>query len=151
MNREQQRWHSYSPGIGWLELLLERFSISPAIVYRFLEPLMVFVIGLVSLGIDRAFGLWLLISSFCLLLQRQIAYENERNAVLDAIDGQIESENLAAVLMDEKPARESAGFTMMAVDRNMPVEQKKDLVAMFKGLDPKLLGAMDEPKQVTSG
>ncbi|MCB0376069.1 MAG: hypothetical protein KDD04_09145, partial [Sinomicrobium sp.] len=138
------------PGIGWLELLLQPVRISSAIVYRFLEPLLVFGIGFVSLGVDRAFGLWLMIAAFSLIIQRQIAHNNERSAVLDAIDGQIESEYLSAVLVDEKPIRETAGFTMMAVGKSMPAEKRKDLVAMFKGLDPALRQAMDDAPEAAT-
>lgn len=150
MNRDQERWHSYSPGIGWLELLFKRYSVSSAVIYRFLEPLLVFVVGFISLGIDRAMGLWLVIAAFSLIIQRQIAYSHERNAVLDAIDGQIESEYLSAVLVDEKPIRETAGFTMMAADKNMPVEKRKDLVSMFQGLDPALRQTMDDAPEAAA-
>ncbi|MCA9733712.1 hypothetical protein KC799_16370 [candidate division KSB1 bacterium] len=143
-NRRQEKWHSYSPGVGWLEIALGWLHLSHSVIYRFLEPLLVLVLGFIFMAIDGVLGTWFVIAAFSLGIQRQLAYYTERNAILDVIDSQIESEQIASVLMEDRPVTETAGFTMMAVDKNMPVEEKKNLAVMFKGLDPVLLDAMDK-------
>lgn len=101
---EQQRlWHSYSTGIGVIELDNE---IPPQ-----LQPLIPVVAGVVLLvGHFYGLGVLAIFSGYISLQSRAIEAALFYTKVLDAIDGQIEQEQLSKAVLQRRNPQETDGF-----------------------------------------
>ena len=141
-NRKGIKWYSYNAGISWLDTLVRKYVpfVSEAFMYRFGEPIFLWLISGIFVSIDPIFTRWLFCSSFALALHRQIEYSNQRNAVLDAIDSQIESKIISSIVdgNEVESIEESSGFTMVAVENEVSQDDTPTLSDMFSKVSPKL-------------
>lgn len=89
-----QRWHTYSPGISYLESLpLPLFFRSHGRVRRFLDPAAVGIVALlVGLLLSHGLGVWLMFSAFFLYVYEQNLYEKQLAQSLDTLDGLVVAE-----------------------------------------------------------
>jgi hypothetical protein len=89
-----ERWHTYSPGISYLEALpLPPFFRSHGRVGRFLDPAAVAIVALlVGIILSHALGVWLLFCAFFLYVHEQDAYQAQLNRDLDTLDGLVSAE-----------------------------------------------------------
>ena len=89
-----ERWHTYSPGISYFELLpLPAFLTTHRRIYRFVEPFCLFI-GSMFIGIffSQGLGRWVFFCSFCLFIYEQALYEKQLDRDLDVLDGMIAAE-----------------------------------------------------------
>ena len=93
--RRGGRWHTFSPGISHLEFL----GLRPDLIYRFVDPGVAFLAGLVlhKLGFG-ALGLWLCFSAACLFAVGSHLYEKQLNHDLNSLDTSLEAELQAKVM-----------------------------------------------------
>ena len=67
-------------------------------VARFIDPLVVMLIGLAVFQFSRALGMWLLFSGLSLRIHEQSVHQRERTMSLDIIDGMILSERQSQIV-----------------------------------------------------
>src|SRR5690348_9037494 len=99
-------WHSMYMGTSLLPL-----PFSEEKIYKFFEPALVFAAGYLLDALSGQVGVWLMISAVALFINNHIAYYNERRAMLDMRDAQIEAKYLSAALAG-KPVTETGGFVV---------------------------------------
>lgn len=124
-------WHSMYMGTSLLPL-----PISQEKIYKFVEPAAVFAVGHFLWVISGQVGLWLELSAVALFINNHIVFYNERRAMLDMRDAQIEAKYLSAALSG-KPARETAGFVVAESSIKL-MRQDAGLKQAFADLAPEL-------------
>jgi hypothetical protein len=124
-------WHSMYIGTSLLPL-----PFSQEKIYKFFEPALVFALGHLLWTFSGQVGLWLMISAVALLINNHIVFYNERRAILDMRDAQIEAKYLGAALSG-KPARETAGFVVAESSIKL-MSQDAGLKEAFANLSPEL-------------
>lgn len=89
-----ERWHTYSPGISYLEMLpLPRFLTTQRRLYRFVEPALLFILAmLVGIFFSEPLARWIAFSSICLFLYEQGQYEKQLERDLDVHDSLLSAE-----------------------------------------------------------
>src|ERR1700733_14176962 len=105
-NNAGVEWHSMYLGTSLLPLPFSREKI-----YKFFEPALVLGAGHLLWTFSGQVGLWLMISAVALFINNHIVFYNERRAMLDMRDAQIEAKYLSAALSG-KPPSETAGFVV---------------------------------------
>jgi hypothetical protein len=143
--RKGVRWHSYSNG---LPLPLWRLlPVRQETVVLYLEPFLVFVLGLLFRPSAGGFGAFLTLAGIALFVKGQLARWRMRQKVLDVIDGQIEQEQLAAALVEDRPADQTEGFVVYGAGLGRyDKDRRKSLAMAMGGLDPEVR-AMLEAKE----
>ena len=88
------RWHTYSPGVSFLENLpFPPFLKSHRRINRFVEPPAVALVGLlIGLLLSHGLGLWIMFSAFFLYVYEQNLYDKQLAHDLDTLDGLIAAE-----------------------------------------------------------
>jgi hypothetical protein len=129
-------WHSMYAGTSLLPLPFAQEKI-----YKFFEPVAVFAVGNFLWSISPQVGLWLEISAVALYVNNHIIYYNERRALLDIRDAEIESKFMSAALSG-KPARETAGFVVAESSIKL-MNHDAGLKAAFENLSPELKEVLD--------
>lgn len=130
------RWHTYSPGLSYLEMLpIPTFFLVKRRLYRFLDPLVCAIAGLLLALLSRALGAWVLFSAFALYIYEQALYEKMLERDLDMLDGLVAAEvqsetakHFDGPQADQKPKtlEETAGIpTGVAPDIHRQVELRK--------------------------
>lgn len=112
-NIRHEQWHSQSPGQALFYWRL--LKINETLLFRFLEPLQIFVLGLVLLELDVLMAIWLITASSCLFIKRQAHFYAKRNASLALIDSRIKSEELQQSLAPEPTLEKAEIFTVTPV------------------------------------
>jgi hypothetical protein len=135
-------WHSMYLGTSLLPLPFSRES-----VYKFFEPALVFALGHLLWTLSGQVGLWLMLSAFALFVNNHIVFYNERRAILDLRDAQIESKYLSAALSG-KPVSETAGFTVAESSVKL-MKQDAGLKEAFANLAPELASVLDAPPDLS--
>jgi hypothetical protein len=82
-------WHTYSPGISYLEMLpfMPSFCKSRDRVRRFLDPAAISIIALlVGVLLNRALGGWLMFSALALFIYEQNLYTKHLAGIMDTYD-----------------------------------------------------------------
>jgi hypothetical protein len=131
-----ERWHTYSPGISYLETLpLPPFFRSHGRVGRFLDPAAVAIVALlVGIILSHGLGIWLLLSAFFLYVHEQDAYQAQLNRDLDTLDGLVAAEVQAETVKhfegkqpeEQRSIEETAGIpTGLAPDIHRQVELRR--------------------------
>ena len=87
--------------------------------------------------------MWLSISAIALFINNHIVFYNERRAMLDMRDTQIEAKYLSAALAG-KPASETAGFVVAESSIKL-VKQDASLSQAFANLPPDLHNVIGFP------
>lgn len=137
-NNAGVEWHSMYAGTSLLPL-----PFSQEKIYKFFEPAVVFVVGCILKNFSGAVGLWLMISAFSLLINNHIIFYNERQAVLDLRDAQIEAKYFSPA-MKGKPARETAGFVVAESSIRL-IGKDARLQRAFDELSVELKSLLDAP------
>ena len=135
-------WHSMYVGTSLLPL-----PFSQEKIFKFFEPAMVFIAGYIFRNISGSVGLWLMISGFSLLINNHIVFYNERQAVLDMRDSQIEAKYFSAA-MSGKPARETAGFVVAESSIKL-IGKDARLQRAFADLSSELKSLLDAPPDLS--
>lgn len=130
-NRSGAEWHSYYMGTSLLPL-----PFSQEATYKWIEPALVFVLGLVLVKFTPVVGIWLLISAASLLLYSHLTYYYLRQTFLDMRDGRIESRYMGDALAG-RPARQTGGFVIAESNLQM-VRHDAGLKAAFAALSSDL-------------
>lgn len=132
-----ERWHSYAPGISYLESLpWPEFMLRCRRITRFIEPPLVMLAGLIlGLTLSRGLGIWLVWSGIFLFVFEQNLFESTLASSLDTLDGlvaaEIQAENVQHFEQpqpEQKPRtlEETAGIpTGLAPDIEKQVELRK--------------------------
>jgi len=131
-----EHWHTYSPGISYLETLpLPPFFRSHGRVGRFLDPAAVAIVALlVGIILSHGLGIWLLLSAFFLYVHEQDAYQAQLNRDLDTLDGLVAAEVQAETVKhfegkqpeEQRSIEETAGIpTGLAPDIHRQVELRR--------------------------
>lgn len=131
-------WHSMYVGTSLLPL-----PFSQEKIFKFFEPAMVFFAGCILKSFSGPVGLWLMISGFSLLINNHIVFHNERQAILDLRDGQIEAKYFSPALKG-KPARETAGFVVAESSIKL-IGKDARLQRAFDDLSVELKSLLDAP------
>lgn len=143
MKRKGRRWHSRYPGTSYLASVL---NLSPYIIQRYIEPTIAIAAGyLLYNTLNRPLGLWLVFAGLCLAATEQINAARVRNRILDAIDAQIEAQNIGAAIAGNKTPEQTEGF-VLPVPSYYSEQQRKTLVDGMIRLDPALAAIMDTPE-----
>jgi hypothetical protein len=123
-------WHSYSRGVSWLTDVL---PYSDTTIKRWFDPLAVLLVGILLAFIFLWFGLYLILSAFCLFLFEAWDYEQSLNAMLDVLDAQIDAEvtssnveyYTASEHPQQRPLEETAGIpTGIAPDIEAQIQKR---------------------------
>jgi len=136
-------WHSMYAGTSLLPL-----PFSQEKIYKFFEPVTVFAIGHFLWNLSPQVGLWLEVSAIALYVNNHIIYHNERRALLDIRDAEIESKFMSAALSG-KPARETAGFVVAESSIKL-MNHDAGLKEAFGNLSPELKDVLDAKAQPPS-
>ena len=115
-------------------------------VNRFLDPLLVFVVGFIVISFDqRILGIWLLAAGVTLFFNEQLRYSEQRNKVLNAIDGYIENQHMDAAL-EGKSKKQTQGFSLVAAEpKKLSSDDRKTLKDIFTGRPVELRQMAGEP------
>lgn len=131
-------WHSMYLGTSLLPLPCSR-----EMILKFFEPALVFVAGCILKNISSSVGLWLMLSGLSLLINNHIVFYNERQAILDLRDAQIEAKYFSPA-MRGKPARETAGFVVAESSIKL-IGKDARLQRAFDDLSVELKSLLDAP------
>lgn len=111
-------WHSRSRGISWLNKLLP--TVPDSVMKRFIDPAVVFVVGLLFLFfIQELTGIYLLIAALMMFAWESYDYDRSINLMLDQLDNLIESEVMSKNIdyygqdgrpLPARPLEETAGI-----------------------------------------
>jgi hypothetical protein len=129
-------WHSMYAGTSLLPL-----PFSQEKIHKFFEPVLVFTAGHLLWSISGQVGLWLTIAAIALFINNHIIFYNERRAMLDMRDAQIEAKYLSDALAG-KPAKETAGFVVAESSIKL-MNQDAGLKEAFTNLSPELKNVLD--------
>jgi len=135
-NNAGVEWHSMYMGTSLLPL-----PFSEEKIYKFFEPALVFGAGYMLYNLSGQVGVWLMISAVALFICNHIAYYNERRAMLDMRDAQIEAKYFSAALSG-KPVTETGGFVVAESSIKL-MGQDARLKDAFANLSPELKEVLD--------
>ncbi len=136
-------WHSMYLGTSLLPLPFGR-----EMIYKFLEPAIVFALGHLLWTFSGQVGLWLMLSALALFINNHIVFYHERRAVLDMRDAEIEAKYLQAALAG-KPPSETAGFVVAESSIKL-MKQDAGLKQAFENLSPEMASVLDSEPQTGS-
>jgi len=105
-NNAGVEWHSMYIGTSLLPLPVSREKI-----YKFIEPGVIFFAGHLVYPYCWQVGLWLMLGAVGVFVNNHIVFYNERQAILDMRDAQIESKYISGALSGKSPY-ETAGFVV---------------------------------------
>jgi hypothetical protein len=135
-NKAGVKWHSMYLGTSILPL-----PFSPEIVYKFIEPGLVVGAGYFISGITTLPGWWLMIAGTSLFINNHIIYHNQRQAILDIRDAEIEAQCMSKAFAG-RPANETSG--LLVAESNMDLIRKDaGLQEAFSNLSPELKEVLD--------
>ncbi len=143
-NAAAVEWHSMYMGTSLLPL-----PFSPEKIFKFIEPGLVFLAGHFLGALSSQVGWWLTLAAAGLFVNNHIVFYNERQAILDMRDAQIEAKYLSDALSG-KPATQTAGLVvsessikLMGQDAslkeafsNLPTELKRLLDSEVRSQEP---------------
>jgi hypothetical protein len=136
-------WHSMYMGTSLLPL-----PFSEEKIFKFFEPALVLGAGYLLYGLSGQVGAWLMISAFALFINNHIVFYNERRAMLDMRDAQIEARYFGDAFSG-KPASETAGFVVAESSLKL-MGQDASLKAAFSNLSPELKEVLDTEHGATA-
>jgi hypothetical protein len=138
------QWHSMYMGTSLLPLPL-----SPEKIFRFAEPALVYLAGHFLSAFSSAVGWWLTFAAAGLFVNNHIVFYNERQAILDMRDAQIESKYLSAALSGKPPAQ-TAGLVVSESSMKL-MGQDAGLKDAFANLSTELKTLLDSPPEAEKG
>jgi len=137
-NNAGVQWHSMYMGTSLLPL-----PFSPEKIFKFIEPAVVFLAGHFLGAFSSAVGWWLTFAAAGLFVNNHIVFFNERQAILDMRDAQIEAKFISAALSG-KPATETAGLVVSESSIKL-MGQDAGLKEAFANLSTDLKNLLDAP------
>jgi len=124
-------WHSRSRGISWFAFL----PLNDSHVKRFVDPAVVFIVGLVLTltGLQRLLGIYLILAALCLFAWESFDYERSINMMLDQLDSLVDSEVMSENVeyyqetgVKQRSLEETAGIpTGVAPDLQAAIERRR--------------------------
>lgn len=138
------QWHSMYMGTSLLPLPL-----STEKIFKFAEPALVLAAAHFLSPFSSQVGWWLTFAAGGLFVNNHIVYYNERQAILDMRDAQIESRFLSDALSGKPPAQ-TAGFTVAESSLKL-MGQDASLRQAFANLSPELKNLLDAPQEAQAG
>ena len=116
-NWRKIQWHSKSFGLSWFHPLIWRWD---RLFYRLVEPAVCFLVGLGVMQVEKIapVGGWICFAAVALLVKNNIAFNIERDHMLDISDAKIEAANMEAALAGENKAK-TAGFSVVRLPGRM--------------------------------
>jgi hypothetical protein len=89
-----ERWHTYSPGISWLELLpLPAMLKAHRRIYRFVEPISCFIFSMFfGIFFSQPLARWFAFSAFAMFIYEQSLFDRQLDRDLDILDGLVAAE-----------------------------------------------------------
>jgi hypothetical protein len=142
-NNAGVEWHSMFIGTSLLPV-----PFSAEKIHKFIEPGLVFAVGYFLYDFSGQVGLWLILAAMGLFVNNHIVYYNERQAILDLRDAQIEAKFFSAALSG-KPARETAGFVVAESSIKL-IGQDARLQKAFDSLSVEMKSVIDSPPNFAS-
>ncbi len=136
-NKAGEKWHSMYLGTSILPLPFSR-----EIVYKFAEPGLVIGAGYFLSGISTLPGVWLMIAGASLFINNHIIYHNQRQAILDIRDSEIEARNMSKAFAG-RPANETGGLFVAESSMDL-IRKDAGLQEAFRNLSPELKQVLDE-------
>lgn len=136
MNRRGEKWHSMYMGTSILPL-----PFSNEVVYKFIEPALVFAVGHLLWTVSGQVGLWLMIAACSLFVNNHIIYHNQRQAILDIRDAEIEARNIGKAFAG-RPASETGGLVVAESNIDL-IRKDASLQEAFGQLSPELKAVLD--------
>jgi hypothetical protein len=147
--QRREIWRKNNAGIEWHSMYMGSsilpVPMSQEKVFKFIEPLVVFLAGRLLYTFNWQVGMWLNIAAFSLAINNHIIYYQQRQTILDMRDGQIESSYLSGA-MSGKPANETCGFVVGESTRKLVGNDAK-LKDAFFNLPPELTDVLDSPAE----
>jgi hypothetical protein len=137
-------WHSMFIGESLLPL-----PFSQEKIFKIFEPAAVFIAGYFLWKVSGQVGMWLMVSSASLLVNNHIVFYQERQAVLDMRDAQIEAKYMSAAFAG-KPAAETAGFVVAESSIKL-IGTDARLTDAFDRLSAEMKTLLDAPPDLSGG
>ena len=138
-NNSGVHWHSNFMGTSLLP-----FPYSQEKIFKFFEPLSVFLLGYTLYHlISGQVGIWLMVAAASLFINNHIIFHQERQAILDMRDAQIEAQYFGDALAG-KPAAQTAGFVVSESSIKL-VGQDAGLTQAFAELSDEMKSLLDVP------
>lgn len=137
-----RRWHSRYAGTSYLRFLTALPLVTSYTVQRYIEPALALLAACVFGLLSPVLGLWLGFAALSLAATGYLQHRRARNRVLDAIDAQIEAEQIGNAIAGNKSAQETEGF-VLPVPRYFSPQQRAALLGGMTRLDPALQAIMD--------
>jgi hypothetical protein len=135
-NKAGVRWHSMYFGTSILPL-----PFSQETVHKFIEPGLVIVGGWLLCGISTLPGVWLVLAGASLFINNHIVYYNQRQAILDIRDAEIEAQSMSKAFAG-RPASETNG--LLVADSSIELlRSDAGLKEAFSNLSPELKQVLD--------
>lgn len=135
-NKAGIKWHSMYLGTSILPL-----PFSQEVVYKFAEPGLVIGAGWLLSEIATLPGLWLMIAGVSLFINNHIVYYNQRQAILDLRDAEIEAHGMTKAFAG-RPAAETNG--LLVAESNVELlRSDAGLKEAFSNLSPELKQVLD--------
>lgn len=160
-------WHSRYSGTSFVSLFIDRFETSREIAYsfvqffgvperyiiqRYIEPGIAFFASIPFFFIiNRPLGVWLMVSSMSLAVTEWLAGARSRDRILDAIDAQIESQNLNKVIAGETNPAQTDGFVLPVPSYYEDWRRGAERQTLYEGmtkLDPTLQAMMKSSENI---
>ncbi|HTV55350.1 MAG TPA: hypothetical protein VMI06_10580 [Terriglobia bacterium] len=135
-NKAGVKWHSMYLGTSILPL-----PFSQEIVYKFVEPGLVIGGGWLLCGIATLPGVWLLIAGVSLFINNHIVYYNQRQAILDIRDAEIEAQGMSKAFSG-RSASETNGLLVAESNLDL-IRGDAGLKEAFTNLSPELKDVLD--------
>ena len=135
-NKKGEQWHSMYMGTSILPLPFSR-----EFIYKFAEPALVFLAGRMLWDISGQVGLWLMIAAVSLFVNNHIIYHNQRQAILDLRDSEIEARNIGKAFAG-RPASETCGLVVAESNIDL-IRKDAGLQEAFSNLSPELKSVLD--------
>ena len=142
-NKAGEKWHSMYLGTSILPLPFSRET-----VYKFAEPGLVILAGWLLSGISSLPGWWLMIAGSALFINNHIIYHNQRQAILDIRDAEIEARNISKAFAG-RPASETGGLVVAESNVDL-IRQDAGLQEAFGHLSPELKAVLDSKEGAKS-
>ena len=142
-NKAGEKWHSMYLGTSILPLPFSRET-----VYKFAEPGLVIFAGWMISGLASLPGWWLMIAGGALFVNNHIVYHNQRQAILDIRDAEIEARNISKAFAG-KPASETGGLVVAESNIDL-IRQDAGLQEAFGNLSPELKAVLDGKQGASS-
>jgi len=144
-NNAGVHWHSNFMGTSLLP-----FPYSQEKIFKFFEPFSVFLLGYIMWHlISGQVGIWLMAAAASLFINNHIIFHQERQAILDMRDAQIEARFFGDALSG-KPAAQTAGFVVSESSIKL-VGTDAGLAQAFAELSDDMKSLLDTPAPAPGG